>query len=112
MVDEIFGVVTTAVVNTAVQAGLSAASQGILGGGTVDVYGVLFGESEEFARSGYQYDNTPPPGWGHNSVVPFHPADANRVEFQGRPSLPISYYEWYDVSVWNRANFFFDSARR
>lgn len=54
----------------------------------------------------FRYSNNPRPGWGHTAVTPFHINDSNRVEYQGKPSFPITYYEWYDVSEWNRANFF------
>lgn len=36
------------------------------------------------------------PGWENLSVLPYHWRDANRIEYQGVPQLPVTYYEWYN----------------
>lgn len=55
--------------------------------------------------SNYRFHNEIKRGWGHSAVLPYHPQNANRIEFQNRATLPVTYYEWYDLRPWRWWNY-------
>ena len=35
-------------------------------------------------------------GWDHDAVLPHDRYNANRIEYQGYPTVPVTYFEWYE----------------
>lgn len=105
MADLALEIAATVAVAATVDAVANSDSAEVNGEGQIEDFSLswedLIGISLDGETSKYRFKNIPISGWEHNAVLPFHRDDANRVEYQGTPLMPISYYEWFEWLSWS-----------